>query len=509
MATACAQVLPVEAAACLDSFSKARQEFNDLVGWLQSDAVGLPLQEVENGVGERSREVLRLLLQGNLDARGRGDVGPAVEVRDGDRVVVLSHKDPDRNRDIRTVFGKVEVPRTAYGRPGERSVCPIDDQVQLPERSFSYVVQHHLVLEAVKGPYKEAVATMATFTGLAVQKKTCEDVVRDAAVDFEDFYAQRTVPPPSETGSIVVGSIDCKGIPIIQETPPPHSPPGAPVERRRGVKQMATVAEVHTVQPRPRTPESVTDSLFKAPAKLSAVGSDKDQSPEARAEHKRVWASLDKTKEDVAAEVAQEVERRDPDRSKTRVALTDGERALQKLVLKLMPSLLLILDFLHVLDKLWKAANVLCGESKKYEGARLAWVRRQALRILQGQVSEVVRGIRQSVTKRKINGKDRKILLNVAGYLYRNRQHMRYDEYLAQGLPIASGAVEGACKNLVKDRMERSGMRWGLSADPMLKMRAVYLSGDFEGYWRYHVEAEQRRRRGDRTWRPLIVVGKK
>ena len=37
---------------------------------------------------------------------------------------------------------------------------------------------------------------------------------------------------------------------------------------------------------------------------------------------------------------------------------------------------------------------------------------------------------------------------------------MRYDEYLARGLPIASGPVEGACKNLIKDRMERSGMRW-------------------------------------------------
>jgi hypothetical protein len=37
---------------------------------------------------------------------------------------------------------------------------------------------------------------------------------------------------------------------------------------------------------------------------------------------------------------------------------------------------------------------------------------------------------------------------------------MRYHQYLAMGLPIASGAVEGACKNLIKDRMERSGMRW-------------------------------------------------
>ena len=82
------------------------------------------------------------------------------------------------------------------------------------------------------------------------------------------------------------------------------------------------------------------------------------------------------------------------------------------------------------------------------------------MRILFGEVSQVVKGIRQSVTKRRMFGAKRKTLRGVANYLYRNRLRMRYDEYLAKGWPIASGPVEGACKNLVKDRMERSGMRW-------------------------------------------------
>ena len=71
---------------------------------------------------------------------------------------------------------------------------------------------------------------------------------------------------------------------------------------------------------------------------------------------------------------------------------------------------------------------------------------------------------------------------------------MRYDEYLAQGLPIATGSVEGACKNLIKDRMERSGMRWTKSmAEAIVKLRALYLSGDFDSYWAFHIIRDQER----------------
>src|SRR5206468_8917895 len=84
----------------------------------------------------------------------------------------------------------------------------------------------------------------------------------------------------------------------------------------------------------------------------------------------------------------------------------------------------------------------------------------RTLQILFGEVGQVVKGIRQSITKRHITGPKRKMLNAAANYLYRNRTRMRYHEYLAKGWPIASGPVAGACKNLIKDRMERSGMRW-------------------------------------------------
>jgi len=104
-------------------------------------------------------------------------------------------------------------------------------------------------------------------------------------------------------------------------------------------------------------------------------------------------------------------------------------------------------------------------------------------RILEGHVGQVVKGFRQTVNKRNLSGSKAKTLLSVAAYFHRNRDRMRYNDYLAQGLPIASGSVEGACKNLIKDRMERSGMRWTpLLAQAIVKLRALYLSGDFNTY---------------------------
>ena len=122
------------------------------------------------------------------------------------------------------------------------------------------------------------------------------------------------------------------------------------------------------------------------------------------------------------------------------------------------------------------------------------WVLDRTLRILFGDVTQVVKGIRQSVTKRRLFGAKRKTLCGVADYLHRNRAHMRYDEYLAHGWPIASGPVEGACKNLIKDRMERSGMRWTEEmAEAIVQLRAIYLSGDFDRYWSFHIEKDQQR----------------
>jgi hypothetical protein len=460
----------------------AAVEFALLEAWLASSrTLQLPLHDIESQQQNKGREVQRLLLQAHIKRRGDGDVGHALLVPQQAGSVLYTHRRL-RTRSLKTIFGPVEISRMGYSHNGAPSIYPLDQTLALPARSFSYELQRRLVKAAVQNPFHESVEAIADLTGVSVPKRSLEEILRDAALDFDAFY--RELAPEPANGSILVAAVDGKGIPMVK---PGGAQPSVRLSKgqKANRKRMATVAAVFTRAPWVRTPEQVVDSLFRTGRQTSAAG----QTP-SRPENKRVWASLLKGKTAVVEEVAQEMQRRDPQGIKTRVAVTDGERALQIRVEGTL-RVTLILDLLHVLEKLWKATYVFHAEGSLE--AEL-WVLDRTLRILFGDVSQVVKGIRQSVTKRGLSGARRKTLCGVADYLHRNRARMRYDEYLAKGWPIASGPVEGACKNLIKDRMERSGMRWTEEmAEAIVQLRAIYLSGDFDRYWSFHIAKDQQR----------------
>jgi hypothetical protein len=454
----------------------------------QGSGAGLP--ELERESVRRGREIVRLALQAHLDARSPGDVGRALLVDHPDGTVRLGEKRLHTRR-IVTIVGELSLSRLGYAAPGHDSVHPLDAQLCLPARSFSYEVQRHLARAAICGPFDEAVRTMGELTGVAVPKRSAEQIVLEAACDFETFYARRSGASLC-AGDLLVGAVDGKGIPMVK-------PEGAlkVVRRKKGEKpnkkKMATVAAVHACAPRPRSTETVLASLF-------AEGPQKDRrQARQRPKDKRVWASLISTKDTFIAEVKAEMLRRDPERARTWVMVTDGERALQRRVAATFDGVTLVLDLLHVMEKLWKVGHALYGEGSP---EAVAFVRERARRILDGEVSQVVKGLRLIATKRRLTGEKAKTLRSVADYLYANRTRMAYDDYMAKGWPIASGSVEGACKCLVRDRFERSGMRWSPAmAEAMLRLRAVYLSGDWDEYWEWHITQDQQRLYGTPSWR--------
>lgn len=205
-----------------------------------------------------------------------------------------------------------------------------------------------------------------------------------------------------------------------------------------------------------------------------------------------------KGKKTIFDEVREEMDARDPTQRRIRVAITDGERALQRLVTAKLGEAVVVLDLFHVMEKVWAVGGCLhpAGSVELTN-----WVKAKLLKILHGRVELVVRGIRQSATKRNLQGGKLKAITSACNYLHSNRDRMRYNEYLDLGFPIGSGVIEGACKNLVRDRMERTGMRWTKEmAEAMLKLRATYRNGDFDEYWRFHKRCEQRRLYERVTW---------
>jgi len=81
-----------------------------------------------------------------------------------------------------------------------------------------------------------------------------------------------------------------------------------------------------------------------------------------------------------------------------------------------------------------------------------------------------------------------------ATYLTNKRLYLDYPKALKEGWPIATGVIEGACRHLIKDRMDITGARWGLEgAEAVLKLRALCSNGDFNNYWAFHLAQERRR----------------
>ena len=140
-------------------------------------------------------------------------------------------------------------------------------------------------------------------------------------------------------------------------------------------------------------------------------------------------------------------------------------------------------------EYLWTAASCLFPTLNPAE-----WVHLQATRVLEGHASKVAGTIRRTATNRRLDPASRKLADDAANYLTSKAPYLDYPTALANGWPIATGIIEGACRHLVQDRMGITGARWGLpGAQAILWLRAIAASGDLDAYWNYHIAQEHQR----------------
>ena len=478
-------------------FAVAREVYAGLEGYLDSvEAENMSHSDLEREVEKQGRELLRELLQAHLDARGPGEADAEVVGADG---TVRSEK-RQHERALETVFGTVTVERAGYGSPGVQSLHPQDAALNLPDERYSLEVRRRVAVEATRGSFDEAVAAIERTTGAHVAKRQVEELTVRAAQDFEAFYEQRreTELGQPESAGILVVSCDGKGVVMRREDLRESTRKAAAARKhklqtrltkgeKRNAKRMATVAAVYTIEPFPRTPEQIVRNLARA--------EEDEAAPRPRPENKRVMASLARTPAEVVEEVFADASHRDPERTKTWVAVVDGNktqlRLLEQQARQRGLDLTIVLDIIHVTEYLWKAGAVLNpAASVELE----AWVQHRLLEVLRGRSSLVAAGMRRSATRRCLSKIERKPVDTCANYLLTYRPYLHYDDYLARGLPIASGVIEGACRHLVKDRMDLTGARWSLAgAEAVLRLRALRASQDFNEYWCFHEQQEHQR----------------
>lgn len=494
-------MMQAQAVAVEKPFAATDEKFEDIKTKLQSvEAKAMTHSALEKLLETEGRELLRRLLQDHLALRGvqEHELGRAEPVVGADARERPHQR--DRGRRLMTVFGPVAVPRIAFTARGATSLFPLDADLNLPPDSYSYGLRRRSAEEAAKTSFDESVGAIRKTTGSAVPKRQIEELVVRGATDFEAFYATRAVQAAgaaAQSGPLLVLTTDAKG--VVMRTADLRKATRKAAQRRRhklkrrlskgekrNAKRMAQVAAVYTIGAFRRAPEDIVREL--APVREAIA-------KRPRPEDKRVWASVSDEPEVVIREAFREALRRDPDRQKTWVALSDGNetqlRLLKDLALEYGVTLTIVLDVIHVLEYLWKAAFAFHKDGTPESEA---WVSERLLQVLRGKSSDVAAGIRRSATLRELSADKRKPADKCADYLLKYARHLRYDSYLDEGMPIATGVIEGACRYLVKDRMDITGARWALKgAEAVLRLRSLRASGDFDEYWVFHEAREWER----------------
>lgn len=464
----------------VDSVIEAARELGEFVK--QAATAGSTFDELERGVVQRVLEIGRLSIGIFLGLQGDGDVGETFTLPEGKE---LRRLPKTHGRELLSVFGEFTLERAVYGsREGQKiELIPLDSRLGLPEGKLSYLLEDWNGLLATEQPFGQVAKTLEQILGLRQHVDTLEQMTRRMAAAVEGFRDERPTPPADEEGSILVRSGDGKGVPIRRPSNEPkieqhRSKSGPKLDRKR----MAIVGVVYSVDPYLRTPEEVAESLFRDPQ-----DKDPERPKRPRPQHKRAWASLTRVDADgeerlglyeTFAWLSGEVQRRVTDQTVV-VNLMDGQESLWETLEVCSEEedrdrQIDILDLLHVTPRLWKAV-ALFHPVASIEAEKL--LRRWTLRILSGQVEGVIRSIRQMGYRNKLSAAKREAIAKICNYFGKNKQRMGYDEYLSKGYPIASGAVEGACRHLVKDRMERTGMSWTIDgAQAMLDLRSVAIS---------------------------------
>ncbi len=479
--------------------------------YVEGEALNEALHQVEENLFRRLLALGLSLLKEVLARHGTGKVTGNIVTREGQPLPYHGLK----SRQYLSIFGLVEIVRAYYWCEGAQGAGPLDAQLNLPERRYSYLLDKWTQGAIAEEPYDEAMGGLSDLLGIRLWKRGQEEVAREATGNVDQFYGDKAPPDPASEGPILCATADCKGVAMVPSERPDKPKPDSSArkarrgkgEKKKGLRRDAVVTANYSFVPEPRTPEEMLEVLMGAhrPEERQAqreARRQRRQRGEAEPRvplNKQVSATM-AGKAVAFTQLADRIEGRDPEGRKPIYVQVDGDPALEKGLLEEFERrgwrhriAGVCLDMIHTMEYIWEAGTALHGEKGP---GREAWVREHGLALLGGHVGRVIGGLQQTLTKKDgvLRASQKEVLSKVATYLANHRHLMRYDVYLAAGYPIATGVIEGTCGSLVKDRTDRSGMKWtrrGVQA--VLHLRALKRNGDWDAYWDYHIQKEHQR----------------
>ena len=456
------------------------EQFAGLLTWAAGESGFLDHGEREEVIGQEGRELQRRLLEATFTLDSAREeritqVTSAAGIRHG--TVETGH-----GRGLASVFGPVRVTRLAYRNRREPNLYPADARQILPDDPYSMGMRALTAFHLAAGGYGQAQEVIEARTGVTVGRAQLAGLAGDLAAWTGDFYEERARDAEEEEqpdSDVVMMQADGKGIALRPE----HRKGGGTGAAHPGIKKMAEIVAVADFTPAVREPEDIA----APPARRKAH-------PGPKARDKWVSASVTESIEDMIAAASGEADRRDPQRTRQRVFLVDGNKqqitAIEEHARTRKLKVPVLIDYIHVSGYLGKAAAALHPGDPVAAGQ---WADGQLLRVLHGRAKAVAATLASVAAKTRASARTRHPGLadmdKAVTYLTNNHMHMKYDRALAKGWPIATGMIEGACRFVIEDRFGITGARWSPDgAEVILKIRAVVVNGDLHDYMNYYKE---------------------
>jgi hypothetical protein len=449
-----------------------------LLSWTAGEAGFLDHGEREESLGEEGRELQRRLLQATFDLdNAREEKIPQVASAAG---IPHNSVENGHGRGLASVFGPVRVTRKACRNRREPNLYPADARQILPEDPYSLGMRALAAFHLAASGYGQAQEIIEARTGVTAGRAQLAGLAKDLAAWTGDFYEERARDAEDEqqpAGDVIMMQGDGKGIALRPE----HRKGGGTDPAHPGIKKMAEIVAVADFTPAIREPEDIA----APPARRQAH-------PGPKARDKWVSASITDDIPAMIGKAFDEADRRDPQRVRQRVFLVDGNKqqitAIEAHAAERGLKVPVLIDYIHVSGYIGKAAAALRPGDPVAAGQ---WADGQLLRVLHGRAKAVAATLKSVAARTRANPRTRHLDLTdtdkAVTYLDNNRAHMRYDKALANGWPIATGMIEGACRFVIEDRFGITGARWSPDgAEDILKLRAVVVNGDLSDYMRYY-----------------------
>jgi hypothetical protein len=388
-------------------------------------------------------------------------------------------KRDQRSSKLGTIFGNVWFTRPV-GRPisnGRGASDLFVDRALGVVSGFSLMVVLHLTRLSAQMPFARARETFRDFVEWSPSPRATLRMVDALGPQALEYMLK--APCPDDDGEVLVIECDAGGNPTI--TPSEYEKRCQPKNKQKPATREARKAQRGSHEERERAKGKSKNSKAAIIGVVYTLRINKDGSVEGPL-NKRVIATHE-SHEELFKLLEVVAKKRGYGKKKT-IFLSDGSQHILDRQRRFFPDAIPCLDWCHATEYIWKACGCFC-EERSDELTKTA--QRLKKRMLSGDIEGVIEFLQKKfdgIPKKGPGNKGRRERLEkTIDYLGKNKDRLQYAELKKAGLPIGSGVVEGTIRNLVRQRLDCSGMRWGLDrSEHVLHLRCVFLNKQWDAF---------------------------